>query len=262
MASIRVKRKVSSASGSETLRFGELAVANDDLYFGGKGSNTSESGTTPVPATRVAKASELPTSASMLMAGYEKPNTTSAISTSDSVNVAIGKLEKALDGVGDGTITDVQCEGTSVVTNGVANVTKTALNLATVYTFKGTKETYADLPTTGNTVGDVWDVTSAYGDYPANTNYAWTLNGSVGVWESLGGFEAYDLPTASASTKGGIKIGNGLEIANEVASIKVETSKGLSVGANGIAVVLTTNGGLSVTANGLEVGDIDLGTWS
>jgi hypothetical protein len=32
------------------------------------------------------------------MTGYSKPSSTSAISTSDSLNTAIGKLEKALDG--------------------------------------------------------------------------------------------------------------------------------------------------------------------
>lgn len=32
------------------------------------------------------------------MTGYEKPNATSAISTSDTLNQAVGKLEKALDG--------------------------------------------------------------------------------------------------------------------------------------------------------------------
>lgn len=42
--------------------------------------------------------------------------------------------------------------------------------------------TYASLPANPS-VGDMWDVTDAHGDYPAGTNYAW--NGSS--WDALGG---------------------------------------------------------------------------
>ena len=38
------------------------------------------------------------------LTGYTKPSVTSAISTSDSLNSALGKLEKALDSVGAITI--------------------------------------------------------------------------------------------------------------------------------------------------------------
>lgn len=68
--------------------------------------------------------------------------------------------------------------------------------VTSVYRVKGTKATVSDLPTTGNTVGDVWNVTSASGtigeaDYvPAGTNYVWKLkDGSTteGEWDALGG---------------------------------------------------------------------------
>lgn len=39
------------------------------------------------------------------MIGYSKPSSTSAISTSDTLNTAIGKLEKALDGKGTSNLT-------------------------------------------------------------------------------------------------------------------------------------------------------------
>lgn len=42
--------------------------------------------------------------------------------------------------------------------------------------------TYAQLPNNAS-VGDMWNVTDAHGDYPAGTNYAWT--GSA--WDALGG---------------------------------------------------------------------------
>lgn len=52
-----------------------------------------------------------------------------------------------------------------------------------VLTYKGTKQTYAQLPTTGNTDGDVWNVVEANGNVPAGTNYAW--DGTQ--WDPLGG---------------------------------------------------------------------------
>ena len=63
--------------------------------------------------------------------------------------------------------------------------TKTELTnaVSSVYKYKGTKATYSALPTSGNTTGDVWNVTAANGNIPAGTNYAW--NGSA--WDALGG---------------------------------------------------------------------------
>ena len=54
--------------------------------------------------------------------------------------------------------------------------------LSTVYNYKGSVNTYAELPT-GATVGDVYNVVQANGDIPAGTNYAW--NGTL--WDALGG---------------------------------------------------------------------------
>lgn len=48
--------------------------------------------------------------------------------------------------------------------------------LASVYKYKGTKATFAQLPSTGNTVGDVWDVTET------GMNYGWTGT----AWDALG----------------------------------------------------------------------------
>ena len=55
--------------------------------------------------------------------------------------------------------------------------------VSSVLKYKGTKATYADLPSTGNQTGDTWNVTAAYGDVPAGTNWAW--NGTT--WDALGG---------------------------------------------------------------------------
>ena len=60
--------------------------------------------------------------------------------------------------------------------------------LTNVYTDKGSKATYEELPESGIT-GDVWNVVAAHGNVPAGTNYAW--DGTQ--WDSLGG--SVDLST-------------------------------------------------------------------
>lgn len=54
--------------------------------------------------------------------------------------------------------------------------------LTGVYSYKGSKNTYADLPSDA-IEGDVWNVVAANGNIPAGTNYAW--NGTE--WDALGG---------------------------------------------------------------------------
>lgn len=54
--------------------------------------------------------------------------------------------------------------------------------LVNIYTFKGSVDTYNDLPTDAKN-GDVYDVKQAHGIYPAGTNYAWNDT----TWDALGG---------------------------------------------------------------------------
>lgn len=49
-------------------------------------------------------------------------------------------------------------------------------DLTNVYIYRGTKPTYAQLPTTGNVIGDVWNVEDS------DMNYAWTGT----TWDPLG----------------------------------------------------------------------------
>lgn len=70
-----------------------------------------------------------------------------------------------------------------------STVSSAISGITDVYTYKGSKATYAQLPSSGNTIGDVWNVEEEYTDkttqkvYPAGTNWAW--NGSS--WDALGG---------------------------------------------------------------------------
>lgn len=60
-------------------------------------------------------------------------------------------------------------------------------SVASAYKFKGSKDTVASLPSSGNTVGDVWNVTAT------GMNYAW--DGSA--WDALG--TTYSEATSSAA---------------------------------------------------------------
>ena len=56
-------------------------------------------------------------------------------------------------------------------------------SVAAALDYKGTKDTYEELPTKGNKKGDVWNVVAAHGTTPAGTNYAW----DGAAWDPLGG---------------------------------------------------------------------------
>lgn len=65
--------------------------------------------------------------------------------------------------------------GALSLTDAEANYAKKS-DIANVYKWKGSKATYADLPSSGNVVGDVWDVQED------NQNYGWTGT----TWDPLG----------------------------------------------------------------------------
>lgn len=69
--------------------------------------------------------------------------------------------------------------------NNPHKVTAEQLGLTTVYQYKGSVATYADLPTTGQKVGDVWNVETADPDHgiTAGDNVAW----DGAQWDTLGG---------------------------------------------------------------------------
>lgn len=86
----------------------------------------------------------------------------------------------------EGTITVTPAGGTAydVTINGWSDLAKKS-ELAAVFTYKGTVATYADLPTTGLKVGDVWHVNATSSEYvcvedPDNVGqYLWEELGSA-----------------------------------------------------------------------------------
>lgn len=94
----------------------------------------------------------------------------------------------------DRTTTDLTKKITTVANNLATHeadfsnphkVTAEQLGLTTVYQYKGSVATYADLPTTGQKVGDVWNVETADPDHgiKAGDNVAW----DGAQWDILGG---------------------------------------------------------------------------
>ena len=105
---------------------------------------------------------------------------------SDLNTTAKGTIVAAINEVktsADGKMTSAQVDSKITAAKaGLATETYVNNKVSSVYKYKGSKDTYASLPTTGNTVGDVWNVVDKNGQ-----NFAWT--GSA--WDALG--ETIDL---------------------------------------------------------------------
>lgn len=125
----------------------------------------------------------------------------------------------------DGTTTDLTKKITTVANNLATHeadftnphkVTAEQLGLTTVYQYKGSVATYANLPTTGQKVGDVWNVETADPDHgiKAGDNVAW----DGAQWDTLGGnhdlsgyaqLNSVNTFTASNTFRANIKVSNG-----------------------------------------------------
>lgn len=131
-------------------------------------------------------------------------------------------------------------------------VTAEQLGLTTVYQYKGSVATYADLPTTGQKVGDVWNVETADPDHgiKAGDNVAW----DGAQWDILGG--NHDLSgyaqlnlantfTALNAFRANIAVSNGREAGSQgeiVLGVKPRTA---TVQAN---IISSTTGALNYNA--------------
>ena len=125
----------------------------------------------------------------------------------------------------DGTTTDLTKKITTVANNLATHeadfnnphkVTAKQLGLTTVYQYKGSVATYANLPTTGQKVGDVWNIETADPDHgiKAGDNVAW----DGAQWDILGGnqdlsgyaqLNSANTFTALNTFRANIKVSNG-----------------------------------------------------
>lgn len=125
----------------------------------------------------------------------------------------------------DGTTTNLTEKITTVANNLATHeadfnnphkVTAKQLGLTTVYQYKGSVATYANLPTTGQKVGDVWNIETADPDHgiKAGDNVAW----DGAQWDTLGGnhdlsgyarLNSANTFTALNTFRANIKVSNG-----------------------------------------------------
>lgn len=100
-------------------------------------------------------------------------------------NGAIERISEKVDSLGSDYVTKDTTELTNYYTKSQTYTKEEIDNKTTnVYRAKGSVQTYQDLPTTNNQVGDVYNVIEAYNDYPAGTNFVWT---DTSTWDALGG---------------------------------------------------------------------------
>ena len=136
--------------------------------------------------------------------------------------------------------------------NNPHKVTAKQLGLTTVYQYKGSVATYANLPTTGQKVGDVWNVETADPDHgiKAGDNVAW--DGTR--WDILGGnhdlsgyaqLNSANTFTASNTFRANISVSNGTTAGSQgqvIFGIKPSTA---TVQAN---IIASTTGALNYIA--------------
>lgn len=88
--------------------------------------------------------------------------------------------------------------------------------LSSVYSYKGSKATYAELPSDA-AAGDVWNVEEAHDNHPAGTNWAWTGT----AWDALGGAidlsAYYNKTQADAAIKAAVDAEKALREATDTA---------------------------------------------
>lgn len=128
----------------------------------------------------------------MATADASDANTKGLAEASDVKGFVTGKVDAVKTELIGNTETDTASSNTIEGAKKYADAQIKA-SVTSVYKVKGTKATYADLPKTGNVEGDVWNVTEAYGNTPAGTNYVWIAavegaeGGESAHWDPLGG---------------------------------------------------------------------------
>ena len=222
-----------------------------------------------------------------------EPGITNLVSqTQNGIMRATDKVK--LDGIEDNaqvnTIERIKVDNSALaITNKTVNIDLSGFvkssDIAGAYHYKGTVNSYANLPTSGQAQGDVYNVRTAGGqdingdDIKAGDNVAWTgvgwdvLAGTVDLSNfvlkvpgkdlstedfttalktKLEGLSDYSLPTASATVKGGVKIGTGLQMNGETLNATA-TNYTLPTASSSIKGGIKVGNGLSITGDTLSV---------
>ena len=131
--------------------------------------------------------------------------------------------------------------------------------LTSVYTYKGSKATFAELPVVDVTVGDVWNVEEAHENHPAGTNWVWDGEN----WDALAGavdLSGYalkaDVEASVATLTGNIATNTGsIAEINTALDNKVEKIEGSSLITTEKLELIDTNAG---KISALEETDLSL----
>lgn len=122
---------------------------------------------------------------------WVKPDTT----TVEGLSTSVTALEHTVNGYtdDDGVVHEGLGTKVSTLETKVGNVyTKSEVDakVSSVMRYKGSKDTYAELPSEGNEIGDVWNVVGAdaKNGVRAGDNFAWNGTG----WDNLGGAVVLD----------------------------------------------------------------------
>lgn len=153
------------------------------------------------------------------------------------------------------------------VTTTTANTTYAKKSdITNVYKFKGTKNTYNDLPETGQVTGDVWNITTADANYgiKAGDNVAW--NGTT--WDNLSGtvdLSNYLQKGGKQTTTSTADGGSNVYTFKDGSTITVKNGSKGSTGAaatwfSGSAVTGTSTTAKTFTVSGSKAGDMYLNT--
>lgn len=105
--------------------------------------------------------------------------------------------------------------------------------LTGVYTYRGSKETFAELPEEGMIAGDVWNVDEKVGNHPAGTNWAWTGE----AWDALAGSIDLSAYSTTLEVEALLKVESDRAIAKE-GELLVEIEKnalGISEAKSGVS---------------------------
>lgn len=137
--------------------------------------------------------------------------------------------------------------------------------IAAALKYQGSKATVSDLPSSGNSKGDTWNVVAANGNTPAGTNYAW--DGSA--WDPLGGtvdLSSYQTKAVGTASRALITDGSGNIAVSDVTSTELGYLDGVTSGIQAqINGVKTTADNAMPKSGGTFTGNVSgqffTGTW-
>ena len=177
---------------------------------------------------------------------WVKPDTT----TVEGLSTSVTALEHTVNGYTDdgGIVHEGLGSKVSTLETKVGNIyTKAEVDakVSSVMRYKGSKNTYAELPSEGNEIGDVWNVVGAdaVNGVRAGDNFAWNGTG----WDNLGGAVVLDGYATKDDLSGKVDKVEGSRL---MTSAEGEKLAGIATGAEVNVVKSVDDTGFTLDENG------------